>query len=146
MQEKKDTFDIFLRRTDFLANRLTCEIERLPEILGISRASLFGYRSGARPITNKAWRKLESAEKAAGINQPTISDWNQPLPPEVQAKFKEATAPITNAQEQIAEAMRPLQEQINRLTDMVEQLLSQKATSSSSPSQTAVNESKNKRA
>lgn len=40
--------------------------ELLP-ILGISRASFFSYRSGKRPITAKAWRKLEQAERAAGV-------------------------------------------------------------------------------
>lgn len=77
MQEKKDTFDIFLRRTDFLAHHLKCEIERLPDMLGISRASLFGYRSGARPITNKAWRKLEAAERAAGLGHVRADEASQ---------------------------------------------------------------------
>jgi hypothetical protein len=35
--------------------------------MGISKAMLYGYRSGANRITNKVWLKLEAAERAAGI-------------------------------------------------------------------------------
>ncbi len=54
-------------RTDALAVRLGVHVQDLPESLGVSRASLFAYRAGKRPITSKAWRKLEAAERAAGI-------------------------------------------------------------------------------
>ena len=32
------------------------------------------YRSGKYPISSKAWRKLEAAERAAGIHQGTTAD------------------------------------------------------------------------
>ena len=35
--------------------------------LGLSVASLFGYRNGKIPISNKGWSKLERVEQAAGI-------------------------------------------------------------------------------
>ena len=44
-------------------------VQDLPEILGIGRASLFCYRTGKRTITRKTWLKLEQAERAADIHQ-----------------------------------------------------------------------------
>jgi hypothetical protein len=67
VQEKTDTLENFLRRTDRLAEVLKKQIGELPPVVGMSRASLFGYRSGKRPLTIKAFRKLEEAEKVAGI-------------------------------------------------------------------------------
>ena len=69
MQQKNETFRDFLRRTDALSVKIGCDIQQLPEKLGFSRASLFAYRSGTRPITGKAWRKLEAAEREAGMSQ-----------------------------------------------------------------------------
>jgi hypothetical protein len=149
MQAKNETFLNFLRRTDNLAVSKGLNVGDLIPILGLSRATLFSYRTGKRPISSKAWRKLEAAEKAAGINQPMSSDWNQPLPPEVQAELKEAFAPVTKAKAEFADVMEPLremradmqrmQQHIDNLTGMVEQLLEQRATSSSAPGQTAAN-------
>jgi hypothetical protein len=56
-----------LRRTDDLAVRLGVNVQDLPDKIGISRASLFSYRTGNRPLTSKAWAKLEAAERAAGL-------------------------------------------------------------------------------
>src|SRR5260370_320045 len=42
----------------------------LPAKLGISRASLFSYRAGKSPISNKAWQKLRLAEHESGIVAP----------------------------------------------------------------------------
>jgi hypothetical protein len=46
---------------------MRCNVDDLPSILGISRASIYAYRSGKRPIKGKSWRLLETAEAAAGI-------------------------------------------------------------------------------
>lgn len=46
---------------------LGVNVEDLTKVLDVGRASLFGYRTGKRNITNKAWRKLEEAEQAAGV-------------------------------------------------------------------------------
>ena len=43
-------------------------VEDLTEILGVSRSSLFGWRKGRRTVSSKAWRKLELAEREAGID------------------------------------------------------------------------------
>ena len=50
---------------------------------------LFGYRSGKYPISSKAWRKLEAAEREAGLGTreahaaptPTLRDAPAPDPP-----------------------------------------------------------------
>lgn len=57
----------FLQRTDALASVLACNLNDLPEKIGISERSLYGYRVGKYPVTAKALRKLEIAERTAGI-------------------------------------------------------------------------------
>ncbi|MGE9270703.1 MAG: hypothetical protein ACQKBU_07855 [Verrucomicrobiales bacterium] len=69
MQEKKDTYLDFLKRSDLLAATLGKNVEELVGPLQMSRASLFSYRTGKRPISSKAWHKLEAAERAAGLVQ-----------------------------------------------------------------------------
>lgn len=54
-------------------------VQDLPDVLGIGRASLFCCRTGKRPITPKTWLKLAAAEAEAGIGQSTA-----PALPEVQ--------------------------------------------------------------
>ena len=39
-------------------------------MMGISVASLFGYRNGTIKISRKGWSKLEQAERAAGVAFP----------------------------------------------------------------------------
>jgi hypothetical protein len=39
----------------------------LPLKIGVSPSMMHAYRSGKYPISPKAWRKLEAAERAAGI-------------------------------------------------------------------------------
>lgn len=66
-QEKNRTFSHFSHRTEILADKLNVQLQELGRVLGVSNRMLFGYRSGSYPISDKAWRKLEAAEKAAGI-------------------------------------------------------------------------------
>lgn len=42
-------------------------------MLDISRASLFSYRTGARPISGKAWQKLIAAEQSLSGQSPAES-------------------------------------------------------------------------
>lgn len=72
MQSKNCTPLDFSRRTDALAARLGCDLGGLPALLGFSRASLFGYRSGKAKITPKAWSRLAQAETDAGIKTPLM--------------------------------------------------------------------------
>jgi hypothetical protein len=53
----------FLERTDRLAQKLGISLRSLAPVMGISVASLFGYRNGSIPISTKAWRKLEQVER-----------------------------------------------------------------------------------
>jgi hypothetical protein len=64
VQGENETYRDFLVRTDSLALRLGINVQDLPPIIGIGRASLFSYRSGNRPITRKAWLKLAAAENS----------------------------------------------------------------------------------
>ena len=89
-------------------------IETLAENLGISRASFWGYRTGNRPISQKAWRKLEDAERAAGIGaereppavaeeEPAVSEMDQRF-----ARIEAALERLTAAVEALACAQKPL--------------------------------------
>lgn len=79
MQAKNEIFRDFLKRTDELALRLGVNVQDLPDVMGVSRASLFCYRTGNRPITSKAWRKLEAAEAAAGIGDASAPSVPSPV-------------------------------------------------------------------
>jgi len=68
MQDKFCSSLQFLQRTDDLAHHLGCYLRDLPDKIGISERSMFGYRAGKYPVTAKALRKLESAERSAGIH------------------------------------------------------------------------------
>ena len=57
----------FSERTGELAHHLRCSLRDLAEKIGISQAMLFAYRSGKSDPTLKVLRKLESAERLAGI-------------------------------------------------------------------------------
>jgi hypothetical protein len=62
LQTKNRTPAFFLERTDALALELGVSLRQLAPLLDLSVASLFGYRSGKIPISNKAWSKLERKE------------------------------------------------------------------------------------
>lgn len=55
--------------------------------LGISKATVFAYRSGKQPISDKAWRKLEAAEARAGLGLPAARN------AESSGKVKESAPP-----------------------------------------------------
>jgi hypothetical protein len=57
----------YQKRTDALAAKLGVDINELPDIIGVSRASLFAYRSGRNRVSQKAWAKLTEAEEVAGM-------------------------------------------------------------------------------
>lgn len=67
MQEENHTISEFSERTDRLAEKLGLPLRDLPQRLDISQSMLFAYRKGTHPISKKAWRKIRSAEIAAGI-------------------------------------------------------------------------------
>lgn len=57
----------FASRTDELASKLGVNLQDLPGVIGIGRASFFCYRTGNRKATQKVLLKLEKAEVAAGV-------------------------------------------------------------------------------
>ncbi|MBC8010052.1 MAG: hypothetical protein H7067_08145 [Burkholderiales bacterium] len=73
MQDKSALFSAFSARTEALAAKLGVRVIDLPGVLGFSLDMLTGYRSGRYPISIKAWRKLESAEAAAGIAKKDVA-------------------------------------------------------------------------
>ncbi|MDR1282213.1 MAG: hypothetical protein LBK99_15540 [Opitutaceae bacterium] len=88
----------FSDRTDALAHHLGIRIAELTDRLNLSRDSLMGYRTGRYPISAKAWRKLESAEMAAGIlpkkqvpNLPRTALTLPPLTPAEREAFDKKT-------------------------------------------------------
>ena len=75
MQQKSEKFSEYSERTEFLATSLRQNLSDLPEKIGVSPSMFYSYRTGKHPISAKAWRKLEVAEKAAGI------EWDRPDKP-----------------------------------------------------------------
>ena len=92
MQEKNATFRNFLIRTDALALKMGVNVQDLPDFIGIARASLFCYRTGSRPISNKTWLKLALAETKAGIST-AVEDALRPLSGD---KMEEVWAALDN--------------------------------------------------
>jgi AcrR family transcriptional regulator len=67
MQDNIDTHENFSERTSALAHALGIDVGDVAEHVGVSRATLFRYRSGKSPIPTKALRQLGMAEREAGI-------------------------------------------------------------------------------
>lgn len=75
MQEKSKTFRSFFNRTEDLARKLRLNVSDLPAKIEVSASMFHSYRSGKYPISDKAWRKLEAAERAAEVvnsSSPTL--------------------------------------------------------------------------
>lgn len=123
-------FELFLKRTDELARKLRFTHRELCSHLGLSQGSYFGYRTGRSALSSKAWRKLEAAEKAAGIGHEEPSE-----------TVGLRAEPSTESNEN--QLTRELIAKIDRLTDLVELLIEQRATSSSDPGQVAKAKGKN---
>ncbi len=87
MQAENQNFSDFSRRTEILAEKLGVRLVDLPTHLGISKAMLFAYRKGGYTISGKAWRKLEQAERAAGLLAPEDREALEDLPEKVQGAF-----------------------------------------------------------
>jgi hypothetical protein len=59
----------------------------------VSRASLFGYRRGRLPISNKAWRKLEQLEREAGLAPPLADQIKSASPKTLGSLLSSASLP-----------------------------------------------------
>ena len=71
LQAQNQNIGEFSERTDRLAEKLSLPLRELGDRIGVSTAMLFAYRSGKNPISVKAWRKLEQAEREVGILAPS---------------------------------------------------------------------------
>ena len=123
MQEKNRISSHFSQRTEILSERLGVLLRDLPSRIGISDRMFYGYRSGSYPISCKAWRKLEAAERAAGIGVPestavpTVGGASAEPPPdhgdppaEVVEQLARLQDQIARMQQQFADALAPLRD------------------------------------
>ena len=124
-------FEIFLRRSDKLAFQMGLNIDDLADVLGISRASLYGYRKGQRKVSNKAWAKLESAERRVNVSMAsmTLLEENAALAEaaggteeERQERFEVADAPRAELVREIVE-LRQENKELRKRLEAVKELL-----------------------
>ena len=85
-------------------------VEDLTEILDTSRSSLFGWRKGRRAVSPKAWRKLEAAEKAAGLGELS--------PKELAEDSGEEAEPLSPVEERLARIEKSMEEMGKLLREM----------------------------
>lgn len=67
MQQKSENYLEFSERTEALSQKLGVKLSDLPPVIGISPAMFYAHRTGKHHISDKTWRKLESAEVTAGV-------------------------------------------------------------------------------
>lgn len=118
----------FLERTDALAKAKGLSLRALAPSMDLSVASLFGYRNGSIPISNKAWKKLERAEAEAGLKASVSRDmlekgseeidWDTPLPPEIAGPLMKAAEGARERFEAMMKAeIGGLREEVARLRE-----------------------------
>lgn len=110
--------ELFLKRTDALAERLRFTLRELCAHVGLSTGSFFGYRTGRVLVTTKAWKKLEEAEIKAGIKRDTSPNLGEVNLPQ-----------IVEGERIDAEKFAALEAKVELLTRMVETLLGQTTVS-----------------
>jgi hypothetical protein len=79
LQQKSDSLSSFLDRFHTLSVRFGGSVVQTCRAIDMSRSLFYEIRDGRRHLTEKAWRKLEAAERAAfgvGDHAPV-----QPRPP-----------------------------------------------------------------
>lgn len=145
MQEKKDTFLDFSDRTDFLAEFLKLNLGDLPDLLGISRASFFSYRTGKRPLSKKAWVKLDALERMHGVSRAS------PQTADLKSESSTVSKSPEKQPDETASQIKALEAKVELLTRMVETLLGQtkvrtmkQAEATSSPSRGGTTQPKRK--
>ena len=112
MQEENQNFSEYFERTRVLADRLGIPVVDLPPHVGISKAMLFAYRKGKYPISWKAWRKLEAAERAAGIGvEPEVAAPDPP--PDNSVPGESGWVPLASIK-QLQQEMRGLQQTLKQ--------------------------------
>jgi hypothetical protein len=66
-QDKSDKHAHFSEISERLAHHLGINLDELPSRISISKDMFYAYRTGRHRISEKAWRKLETAEISAGL-------------------------------------------------------------------------------
>lgn len=133
VQAESENFSEFSERTESLSDSTGCRLSDLPALIGISASMFHAYRSGKYPISAKAWRKLEAAERKAGIRPGEAKAEAAPDPPaparidqlialnqqlaEMKRAHEEALARIAALQIQQTQALRALEEEIRTLRE-----------------------------
>jgi hypothetical protein len=79
-QEKSERNVIFSDKSERLAQHLGINLDALPARIGISKDMFYAYRTGRHAISEKAWRKLEQAGRAAGLREESDREPQQPTP------------------------------------------------------------------
>lgn len=133
VQAESENFSEFSEKTESLSDSTGCRLSDLPALIGISASMFHAYRSGKYPISAKAWRKLEAAERKAGIRPGEAKAEAAPDPPaparidqlialnqqlaEMKRAHEEALARIAALQIQQTQALRALEEEIRTLRE-----------------------------
>jgi transcriptional regulator with XRE-family HTH domain len=78
VQEKSDSSAKFFLRIEHLRDFLGCSMSDLCKKIGVSRTHLYFLKNDNQEPTNKLWRKLEAAERAAGVQNGTDPGSNGP--------------------------------------------------------------------
>lgn len=106
MQAKYRNASQFSERTDALAKRLGVPLRELGGRIGLSTSIIFAYRNGSQEISDKAWSKLERAERGDpatyedALEEPR-PPFSQRTRPSVQLNPAYATPPPPVTREQI---------------------------------------------
>ncbi|MEI7911810.1 MAG: hypothetical protein WCK77_19435 [Verrucomicrobiota bacterium] len=123
MQEKSERFSEFSERAETLAAKTCKKLSDLPDNIGISPAMFYAYRSGKYPISRKAWRKLEVAERRAGIYQESAS-----IPSVSEGEIRERTSFLNDFSQEsenkvLSERLVAVENQLRILTAAISSLL-----------------------
>lgn len=105
MQDFFGSHEDYLRRTDYLAARIGVNVQDLPGIVDVSRASLFSYRAGKRSIPPKAWHKLAAAEEAAGLRRSPEANETEMRRDDTAASSEAPAATMAEAFQKLGEAL-----------------------------------------
>ena len=74
MQEKSDSLRKFLDRVGKLSVLYGFSTVQTCIKIGLARSLYYQIKDGKRPITAKLWRKLEEAERTAGIHATIVPE------------------------------------------------------------------------
>lgn len=110
MQEESSLNSTFVNRTDRLAHKLGLNVQDLPDVIGVSRRTLFAGRGEGGKISGRTWIQLETAERAAGIAPEPEREVAEPEPSRV-------------SEDSAGDRTDRLERKLDRLEEMMEEIL-----------------------